>query len=188
MPLTRIDPVCALIVVDLQQGIVASYPADVVASVVRRASDLASGFRRRGLPVVLVRVTGRPGGRTDAPSRHGTRLQAGFADLVPELALQPGDRVITKNARSAFTDTDLRDHLAAVGATQVVIAGIATSSGVESTARDAHDRGLNVVLALDAMADHETLLERHSIAQVFPRLGEVDTTHRILEMLNAGDS
>jgi nicotinamidase-related amidase len=67
--------------------------------------------------------------------------------------------------------------------TQLVLAGVATSLGVESTARSAHEHGYHVVLATDAMTDREAAAHDNSIERIFPRLGETATTTEILEML-----
>jgi nicotinamidase-related amidase len=67
--------------------------------------------------------------------------------------------------------------------TQVVIAGIATSIGVESTARNAHEFGFNVTLAVDAMTDRNADAHANSITRIFPRLGETGTTREIIDLL-----
>jgi len=181
MPLTTLDPVTALVVIDLQQGIV----SDPVVHVVPQAASLAKSFRRHGLPVVLVNVTGRAPGRTDAggPGRAGA-LPTGWADIIDELERQPGDHLITKRRRSAFHDTGLDTLLRDLGVTQVVLAGVSTSSGVESTARSAHDHGYHVVLATDAMADPDPASHRHSLERVFPKLGETATSAEITGFLD----
>ena len=181
MPLTTLDPTPALVVIDLQQGIV----ADPVAHVVAPAAALAKSFRQHDLPVVLVNVTGRAPGRTDAggPGRAGP-LPAGWADIIDELDRQPGDHLITKRRRSAFHDTGLDTLLRDLGVTQVVLAGVSTSAGVESTARSAHDHGYHVVLATDAMADRDPDSHRHSIERVFPKLGETATSAEIIGLLD----
>ena len=181
MPLTTIDPTPALVIIDLQKGIV----SDPIAHVVPPAAALAKSFRRRGLPVVLVNVTGRAPGRTDAggPGRAGA-LPTGWADIIDELERQPGDHLITKRRRSAFHDTGLDTLLRDLGVTQVVLAGVSTSSGVESTARSAHDHGYHVVLATDAMADPDPESHRHSLERVFPKLGETATSAEITGFLD----
>lgn len=195
MPLTVIDPVSALVVIDLQQGIVvprAEQPG--TAGAVAASARLAAAFRRHGQPVVLVNVTGRAPGRTDAdadparaPHRPAPRTAAalppGWADLVAELDVQPGDHLVTKRRRSAFHDTGLDTLLRDLGVTQVVLTGIATSSGVESTARSAADHGYHVVLATDAMTDPDADAHRHSVERVFPKLGETTTTAELLDLL-----
>jgi nicotinamidase-related amidase len=184
MPLTTLDPTPALVVIDLQQGIVSG----TVAHAVPHAAALAMAFREHDLPVMLVNVTGRAPGRTDAGSRggHGATgtLPAGWADIVDELERQPGDHLITKRRRSAFHDTGLDTLLRDLGVTQVVLAGVSTSAGVESTARSAHDHGYHVVLATDAMADHDPDSHRHSLERVFPKLGETATSAEIIDFLD----
>jgi len=182
MALTTLDQKTALVVIDLQKGIVAYptvHPAD---EVVKCASALADAFRRHGLPVVLVTVGGAPPGRTERV-RNVAQLPAGWADLVPELNRQPGDHAVTKRTWGAFTNTGLDEHLKKLGVTQVVIAGVATSIGVESTARQAHERGLNVTLAVDAMTDLNADAHINSITRIFPRLGETGTTQQIIDLL-----
>ena len=181
MPLTTLDPATALVVIDLQKGIV----SDTVAHVVPHAAALAKTFRQHDLPVVLVNVTGRAPGRTDAGG-HGSAgaLPAGWADIIDELELQPGDHLITKRCRSAFHDTGPDTLLRDLGVTQVVLAGLSTSAGVESTARSAHDHGYHVVLATDAMADHDPAAHRHSLERVFPKLGETATSGEIIGFLD----
>jgi nicotinamidase-related amidase len=181
MPLTTLDPNPALVVIDLQKGIV----SDTVAHVVRHAAALAKAFRRHSLPVVLVNVTGRAPGRTDAGGRGSAGpLPAGWADIIDELERQPDDHLITKRRRSAFHDTGLDTLLRDLGVTQVVLAGVSTSAGVESTARSAHDHGYHVVLATDAMADHDPDSHRHSLERVFPKLGETATSAEIADFLD----
>jgi nicotinamidase-related amidase len=184
MPLTTLDPKPGLVVIDLQKGIVSG----PVAQVVPNAAALAKGFRRHGLPVVLVNVTGRAPGRTDVGGHggHGGTgpLATGWADIIDELERQPGDHLITKRRRSAFHDTGLDTLLRDLGVIQIVLAGVSTSSGVESTARSAHDHGYHVVLATDAMSDHDPDSHRHSLERVFPKLGETATSSEIIEFLD----
>ena len=166
LALTTLDPVTALIIVDLQSGIVGSTFIHPIGNIVTRACSLIDAFRRRHLPIVLVNVDGVAPGRTERP-RHAGQFPDGWTDLLPELGRQPGDIVVTKRTWGAFATTDLEDQLRARGVTQVVIAGVATGTGVESTARQAYEAGFNVTLALDAMTDpiFETpryLLERRA--------------------------
>jgi nicotinamidase-related amidase len=184
MTINTLDAKTALLVIDLQKGIVglpAAHPfGDVVTNVVR----LLEAFRRRGLPVVLVNVDGMAPGRT-AQSRARGELPAGWSELIPELDRQPSDHVVTKRTWGAFTDTDLEQYLRKAGVTQVVIAGVATSIGVESTARHAYELGFNVAVAVDAMTDHSFDAHNHSIQKIFPRLGETGTTRQITALVNA---
>jgi nicotinamidase-related amidase len=184
MAVSTLDPKTALILIDLQKGIVSLPLMHPVAEVVTKASALADAFRSQGLPVVLVNVAGRPPGRTEQ-ARASLDFPAGWTDLVPELNQQRGDYTITKHTPGAFTKTGLEELLRGGGVTQVVLAGISTSSGVESTARQAYECGFHVTLAIDAMTDANMDPHIHSLTKVFPRLGETGTTQEILDLLNA---
>jgi len=56
---------------------------------------------------------------------------------------------------------------------------------VESTARSAYDLGYNVVLVTDAITDRDADAHRHSVEKIFPRLGETDTTAKVLQLLSS---
>ncbi|WP_083707068.1 MFS transporter [Intrasporangium flavum] len=185
VPLSTLDPTPALVVIDLQKGILAVPAAHDLDAVVRRSGDLAAAFRARGLPVVLVNVTGGAPGRTDAQQAGAPRpaFGADFAELVAELDVQPEDELVTKQTWGAFTGTSLESYLRDRGVTQVVLTGVATSAGVESTARFAHELGFNVVLVSDAMSDRSAAAHDHSVSHVFPRIGEVTTTEELLAAL-----
>jgi len=182
MPVTTLDPNTALILIDLQKGILARATVHPVESILGHAAALAAAFRRHRLPVVLVNVAGAAPGRTEQ-GPGGGRLPAGGMELAPELAPGPDDLRVTKYRWGAFTDTDLEARLRDRGITQVVIAGVATSIGVESTARQAHELGFNVTLALDAMTDRDLDAHHHSVTRIFPRLGETGTSAEILALL-----
>ncbi|MCW2722189.1 isochorismatase family protein [Pseudonocardia sp.] len=185
MSLTTLDPVPALVVIDLQKGMLGVPTVDPLPEIVDRAAGLAAAFRRRDLPVVLVTVAGGAPGRTDAGSRSGPTPPPDWADLVDELDARPGDHRVVKRTWGAFHGTDLDAHLRDKGVTQVVLAGVATSSGVESTARAAYEHGYHVVLATDAMTDRNAEAHRGSIERVLPRLGETTTSADVLAMLDA---
>ena len=91
---------------------------------------------------------------------------------------------VTKRSWGAFTNTGLYERLKKLGVTQVVIGGVATSIGVESTARQAHEHGFHVTLAVDAMTDMNPDAHHNSITRIFPRLGETGTTDEIIELLD----
>jgi nicotinamidase-related amidase len=184
MPVTTLDPNTALIVVDLQQGIVGLPLIHPVADVIERTQVLLAAFRRLGLPVVLVNVAGAAPGRTEQP-RRAASFPEGFADLIPELDRRPSDMLVTKRTWGAFAGTDLEAQLKAHGVTQVVIVGVATGTGVESTARQAYEAGFNVTLATDAMTDGRPEAHAYSLGHVFPRLGETGTTQEIVTLLEA---
>lgn len=182
MTVTALDPKTALILVDLQKGIV-SLPVAGVGDVVKQAAILADAFRNHGLPVVLVNVAGGAPGRAEQ-SRSLGNLPDDWTDLVPELNRQPQDHTVTKHSWGAFVNTGLEDHLKSSGVTQVVIGGVSTSIGVESTARQAYEFGFNVTLATDAMTDMNPDAHLNSVTRIFPRLGETGTTAEIVALLD----
>ncbi len=183
MPVTTLDSRTALIVIDLQKGIVGLAGAEAVEPVVRNSRLLADAFRARGLPVVLVNVAGGAPGRTEQP-RPSQPFPPDWAELLPELDPQPTDILATKRTWGAFASTDLEKRLKDLGVTQVVVTGVATSIGVESTARQAYEAGFNVTVAIDAMTDLRPEAHQASIAYIFPRLGETGTTQEIIGLLD----
>ncbi|AGJ57067.1 isochorismatase family protein [[Kitasatospora] papulosa] len=182
MTATVLDPRTALVVVDLQKGIVALPTAHPAEDVVANSAALADAFRAKGLPVLLVRVTGGAPGRTEGAARSGEPA-ADWADIVPELGPRPGDVVVTKQQWGAFHGTPLDLELRRRGITQVVLTGIATSIGVESTARAAHEHGYHVTIATDAVTDMDAGAHRNSLEKIFPRLAETDTSAAIAALL-----
>lgn len=183
MPLSQLDTTAALIVVDLQKGIVGLPTAHPASAIVGQAAALADAFRANNLPVVLVNVTGGAPGRNDA--NHSFSPPADWAELVPELGQHGSDHRVSKQRWGAFHGTDLQAHLQAAGVTQVVLCGIATSIGVESTARNAHEHGYHVVLVADAMTDLDAQAHQNSVQKIFPRMGEVTDTAAVLQALQA---
>lgn len=182
MPLTQLDEHRALILIDLQKGIVARAAAHGGQEVVDRAAQLARAFRQSGQTVVLVHVTAKAPGRTDAAMNPGA-LPPDWADLVAELDRQPDDYIVTKKCFGAFLGTQLDGYLRSRGVTQVFVGGISTSVGVESTARSAYDLGYNVVLVSDAMMDSNPEAHQFTVEKIFPRMAEVDTTENVLALL-----
>lgn len=184
MTLETLDPRTALIVVDLQAGTLGNptvHPAD---QIVANAVELLSAFRAHRLPVVLANVNGTPAGRTDVGG--GAReFPEAWSELVPELDRQTEDLTVTRRSWDVFTGTGLEAQLAQLEVTQVVILGVATSFGVESTARHAYDLGLNVVIAADAITDLRAEAHEHSVTRVFPILGQLASTAEIVAQLDA---
>jgi len=183
MALTQLDPNTALIVVDLQKGIVVASLLHPIGEILARVSGLAERFRELRLPVVLVNVAGTAPGRTEQPPRLTGRLPPEWTEFVPELNRQPEDIVVTKRTWGAFASTDLKARLKARNVTQVVVTGVATGTGVEATARQAYEQGFNVTLAVDAMTDTRPEAHHYSIANVFPRLGETGSSAEIIGLL-----
>lgn len=184
MALTILDPRTVLIVIDLQKGIVALPVAHPVAEVVARSRTLVDAFRRHALPIVFVNVDGVAPGRAEQ-ARRVEGLPAAWTDLVPELDARPEDHRVTKKTWGAFTNTDLAQHLKSLEVTQIVLVGVATSIGVELTARFAQELGFNVTLAIDAMTDMSAEAHLNSVTRIFPRLGETGTTAEVIALLDS---
>ncbi|HEY4357218.1 MAG TPA: isochorismatase family protein [Acidobacteriaceae bacterium] len=183
MPISQLDAQTALVIIDLQKGIVSVPTVHPTADIVARSAELARAFRERGLPVVLVNVDGVPPGRTETP-RPKLAFPPDFAELVPELEQQPDDILITKKSPGAFLGTALDEEMLDRSVTQVVFTGVSTSVGVEASARSAFDLGYNVVFAVDAMTDRDPDSHAHSVEKVFKRIGETGTTEDILKLLS----
>jgi nicotinamidase-related amidase len=183
MSLTTMDQRTALLVVDLQEGVVGLPTVHPAADVVGRTASLAAAFRPRQLPVVLINVAGGAPGRNEMP-RSTSAPKPNWTDLVPQLQVSDDDHLVTKKRWNAFYGTSLHEYLQSADVTQVVIAGIATSIGVESTARSAYDHGYHVTLAVDAMTDLDAQAHDNSVGRVFPKLGETGTAAELLALLD----
>ena len=183
MPLTILDPNTALIVIDLQKGIVNGNFIHPIGEVIERTRALTDVFRAKSLPVALVNVAGRAPGRTEQGPRSSLAFAEGWTDLLPQLDQQLSDIVVTKRSWGALATTDLERQLKARSVTQVVVTGVVTAGGVEATARQAYEQGFNVTLALDAMTDIREEAHEYSIRSVFPRLGETGSTQEIIALL-----
>jgi nicotinamidase-related amidase len=191
MALTCLDPRTALVLIDFQRGISALMDPEAFAGQLAAAAELATAFRARSLPVVLVRViysadrADAPRNRTGAPRfRPVGQPSADWAELLPELDEQPTDLAVIKRQPGAFHGTDLDLQLRRRGVTGIVLGGIATSLGVESTGRAAYDHGYNVTFAADAMTDPNPRAHEHSVNVTFPLFGEVDTAKTIISALD----
>ncbi|AYG62989.1 isochorismatase family protein [Rhizobium jaguaris] len=187
MALTTLDRKTALIVVDLQKGIIDAPFIEPIVPVIDRSATLLRAFRKRNLPVILVNAAGGAPGRTEQPRRHTEPLPVGFTDFIPQIDQQPTDIVVTKRSWGAFATTDLDYRLKFLDVTQVVIIGVATGTGVEATARQAYEAGFNVALVVDAMTDTRPEAHEYSIRNIFPRLGETATTEDIINELGKRD-
>ncbi len=182
----------AFVVIDLQKGIVGRpcgpHPAP---EVVAKAAQVAAALRAKGGFVVPVRVAYSADFR-DAlrpPSDEGGGVGAGglpegWSDLVPELGVQPGDHVVTKHQWGAFHGTDLDLQLRRRGVTTILLCGISTSIGVESTARNAFELGYEQVFLEDAMSSRDAAEHEHTVRRIFPRIGRVRSTAEVLAALS----
>lgn len=178
----------ALVVIDLQKGITAmeAHPHDG-GTVIANAARLAHAFRENQMPVFLVRVDASKGtalrNLTDSATAPRGDRPPDWADIVPELGPEPSDVVITKRQWGAFYGTDLELRLRRGGLDTIVLAGISTSIGVESTARFAYEYGFQQVFAEDAMSDRSAEAHRSAVEFVLKRMGRVRQTQEILDAL-----
>ena len=144
---------------------------------IRNASRLADRFRSLGAVVVLVRVAFEPDSKDalnppcDAPVQFNR--PPNWSEIVPELGPKAGDLVITKRQWGAFYGTDLDLQLRRRGIRTIVLGGIATNMGVESTARGAFEHGYAQVFAEDAMTSMSAEMHEFAVKNIFPGIGNV---------------
>jgi nicotinamidase-related amidase len=182
----------AIVVIDLQKGIAGmpggaphSKPA-VIANCVR----LLTAARAAGAQPILVHVGGAADGAdrlkltSDQPMRRPGPLPPDWSELIAELDRQPSDIVVLKRQWGAFYGTDLDLQLRRRGLAAIVLCGIATEFGVESTARDAYERGYELLFAEDAMTGSSAESHANSVGRIFPRLGRVRSTEEIIAALS----
>jgi nicotinamidase-related amidase len=177
----------AIVVIDMQKGIVgrpgAPYPQ---LTVVANCARLLAAARAAGAQPVLVHVGGSPDGAdrlhtaTDQSWKSTGPLPPDWSELIPELDRQAADIVVLKRQWGAFYGTDLDLQLRRRRLATIVICGIATEFGVESTARDAYERGYELIFAEDAMTGVTAESHSNSVERIFPRLGRVRSTDAIV--------
>ncbi|MHB1566434.1 MAG: hydrolase [Acidiferrobacter sp.] len=180
----------ALVVIDLQKGIVdrttAPYPSLMV---VANAARLTAACRARGLFIVLVNVAfaadqgDRVNRPCDQPMPPVRDRGLDWAAIVPELDPQITDYHITKHQWGAFYGTDLDLQLRRRGIDTLILCGIATNIGVETTARNASERNYAQIFAEDAMAAMSAAEHAMSVTTILPRLGHVRSTNEIISAL-----
>ncbi|WBC16739.1 isochorismatase family protein [Micromonospora sp. WMMA1998] len=174
MTAVRLDPKrSALILIDLMTRTVALDTAPITAAeVVQRCAEVTAAARRAGWLVVHVRA-----------ERPGVAEQPPGGELVDACTRQGADVEIVKRTWGAFHGTDLDEVLRGRGIRTVVLGGIATNFGVESTGRAANERGFHVVFLSDAMAGLHGYAHDFAVDYVFPRLGVVCTAAELLDGL-----
>lgn len=196
--ITKIDMNTALVVIDLQKGIISTETVHPVQGVIDNVNKLMAEFRKQHLPIVIVNVdpTESPllnmrvevsNFPTDPDARRQaleTMKTSGFSDIVPQIVSEPGDVLITKRTWNAFFETKLHEELKMKGVGSIVLTGVATSIGVEGTARAASEFGYNISFAADAMTDRRMSAHEHSINYIFPRIGQVGTTQEVIQILS----
>ncbi len=178
----------AFVVIDLQKGVTAMLSRPYTAQeVISHASKLVNAFRKNNMPVFLVHVemtketmlnviSDQTFSRPQSPSSD-------WAEFVPELTPTPKDIVITKRQWGAFYGTDLDLQLRRRKIDTIVLCGISTDFGVESTARFAYEYGYQQIFAEDAMASRSD--EQHNVAVnfIFKRIGRVRKTDEIVKAI-----
>jgi len=196
--ITTIDKQTALVLIDLQKGIVRMDTFHPVKDILLKASMLVDIFRAANLPIVIVHVNPIGAAWTKTRVEVSALPQnlfmytiarmampvMGFTDIVPEIKTQPEDILIEKKSWNAFFQTPLNKELKKREVTQLVFAGISTSIGVEGTARAASELGYNLIFAIDAMTDKVKEAHDNSIHNIFPRIGELSNVMEITRKLS----
>jgi nicotinamidase-related amidase len=201
-----------LIVIDMQRdfiepgGFGESLGNDVtrLQAIVPTVARLIDGFRRAGRPVIHTRERHRPD-LSDCPpakrDRGAPRLRIGDpgpmgriliagepgSDIVPACAPAPGETVIDKPGKGAFYATGLSDVLARLGVRQLCFAGVTTEVCVQTTMREANDRGYECVLATDATESYFPEFKAATIEMIRAQgaiVGWTATTDAVLEALH----
>ncbi len=178
-----LDPrTTALVLIDLQNGILGRQLEPVSADdLVNRGKALARKFRAAGALVALVNATpvaeDQPR-QVDEPSPLPKILPPGFADLAPGLA-EPGDLRITKKTWGAFSVPELDLKLRERSVRTIVLGGVATQFGVESTARQAWELGYELVIVRDATTSIALESHDHAMRRVFPRIARITASDAI---------
>lgn len=170
----------ALVLIDLQRGIVGSQlQPRTGADVVTASKALAERFRAAGATVVLVNVTWAkdyrdwPNHPVDSPTIRPEGGMPDGADLLVDGLQHTGDITVTKRNWGAFHGTDLDLHLRRRGIRTIVLGGIATNFGVESTARNAWELNYALVIAENCCASMSKDLHDMAVKSIFPRISRV---------------
>jgi nicotinamidase-related amidase len=179
----------AIVVIDLQKGI-ASIPTEPFSPkvIIENTVKLLTAARKNNMPVFLVHVTPspdlkdtlRPISEVSFPMREYNPEWSAF---VPDLNIQPSDFQIIKHQWGAFYGTELDLQLRRRGIDTIILCGIATNFGVESTARYAYELGYNQIFVEDAMAARSKEEHEYPIKYIFPRLGLIRNTEEVLMAL-----
>ena len=181
----------ALVVIDIQKGIAGmarQLAPHSAQEVVGNVAKLVGKFRSAGAQVFLVHVTSVDGKDmlsplTDQGSQWQGERPADWADFMDEITPMGSDIVITKRQWGAFYGTELDLQLRRRGINTIVLCGISTNIGVETTAREAYQHGYNQVFATDAMAAMTEEEHNAALKFIFPRIGRLRTTEQVLAML-----
>lgn len=177
----------ALVLIDLQKGIVARETKPYTStSVVENANRLVAGFRKKNMLVCYVHVDfkgGLPVSVESDSTMQRSNIPDDWTEFSPDLDIKDGDLIITKRQWGAFYGTELEPQLRRRHIDTIVLGGISTTYGVESTARFAYEYGFNQIFAEDAMADMSEEAHRVAVEHVFKRMGKVRSTSEIISSL-----
>lgn len=178
----------ALVLIDLQNGIVAMPIAPYSgAEVMQKSRQLAEAFRAKGAPVVYVRVDIGDFMHLPADKSHrdpnAPPPPAILSEIAPEAGFHDGDLLITKRHWGAFAGTKLEEELRQRGIETIVLGGIATNFGVESTARQGTGLGFAFVLVEDACTSLEAHAHTFAFETIFPSLSRVRKTDEVIASL-----
>ncbi len=182
----------ALLIMDIQQGVVARFTGD--DEYLARLREAIAAARGAGLPVIYVTVSFRPG-HPEISSRNTTFAAAAAAgrlvqgdpatDIHPAVAPQAGEVVVIKRRVSAFAGSDLAVLLRAADIDTLVLAGVATSGVVLSTLRQAADLDYQLTVLSDGCLDADPEVHRVLTEKVFPRQASVITVAEWIASLPA---
>jgi len=159
------------------------------ATLIRNARRLLAGARAQGIPVVSARIAFRPGYRGHIANSpmfsavvvHGALVEGTWgAEFYPQLKPRRGELVVTHSRINAFYGSDLEPVLTSLGTRRLVVAGVATHSAVEHTARHAADMGYEVLVAADACAAADPELHVASLRTLALHVARVATVDEIL--------
>jgi len=179
----------AVVVIDLQKGITQlptmPHPPETVIS---NAAKLLEAARQKEIKIFLVRVTPSPDFKDALKPIAESSIQRpqydpSWSEYIPQLNIQPGDFLITKHQWGAFYGTELDLQLRRRGIDTIILCGIATNFGVESTARFAFEYGFNQIFVEDAMSARSKEEHEATVKFIFPRLGLIRSTEEVLKKL-----
>lgn len=181
----------ALVLVDFQNFSVKLQTTPISAhQALANGVRLADACRERDVLVVLVRV-GHPSNHTPHPNLPIDQAFSGFdysdnpMEICSALGPNEGDVIVDKYNWGAFYQTNLDAQLRRRGIATLIVGGLVTHIGVDTTMRQAQERNYAQILASDAVAAFEISQHEHVLQHVAPRLSKVRTTDQILAALNA---
>ncbi|MCC2593952.1 cysteine hydrolase [Tessaracoccus sp. OS52] len=184
----------SLLLIDLQRGMCdddgpagAGGLADAVRErqVLQRAAELLATARERSWDVTHVHLAfdASYGNRTNRTARFGGHEEAKRflvgsreSEIREEVRPADGEHVVAKGSVSPFASTGLLGAYLARGVDKLVIAGLATHLAVESAAREAADRGIDVYVVADACATPVPELHEHAVTKTIPAFATVVNT------------